>query len=315
MAAQWRSRQQNGRLGGGNGSQTVNYNFAGGTMMLPYLYRVKTACVENLLWDGGIYKPTSNDCALVGSRVAWTKNECRAGGAKFDLSGITAANATFTCDQVFTHQAGLEGEDGGVEMLGGGTLLLSAANTMNGPVTASGGTVKGMVAGSVPALVLKGGTFDGNGLDHAVTYLKGAGGVAANGAVSVSASMAPLAGAAADAPYAVVANLAFGSGCLVACPVAVEDDGQTAPYFRVTESCTGTARLDFGRTVDDPLPAGLRVKVAECAAGVAPPAVRGVNTGVEKRYFVASETAANAQTGMTDVYAVLKPVGTMMILK
>ena len=57
------------------------------------------------------------------------------------------------------------------------------------------------------------------------------------------------------------------------------------------------------------------MKVAECAAGVAPPEVRGVNTGVEKRYFVASETAANAQTGMTDVYAVLKPVGTMMILK
>jgi autotransporter-associated beta strand protein len=300
----------------GNTGQTVNYNLAGGTLTLPLIYHKSTADSENLLWDGGVYKPTSNDCALVGTHKTWTKNECRAGGAKFDLSGISDANAKFTCDQAFTHQASLEGEDGGVEMLGGGTLVLSVANTMNGPVKVSGGVVKATAVGAVPALVLgAGGAFDGNGLDHAVTYLKGSGGTAGNGSVSVADSMAPLADVATDAPYAVVANLAFGEGCLVACPVEEDEGVLSAPYFRVTQSCAGTARLDFGRGADDPLPSSFRVKVAECAAGVVPPAVRGVNTGVEKRYFVASENVANASTGMTDVYAVFKPVGTMMLFK
>ncbi len=300
----------------GNGSaHSVTYNLAGGTLAVPLIYRYASGNNENIFWNGGIYKPSSNNCAIVGTHKTWTKNECRAGGAKFDLSGITAASPTFTCDQAFTHQSGLAGADGGVEMLGGGTLVLAVANTMDGPVTASGGTVKGMVAGSVPALVLNGGSLDGNGLDHAITYLKGAGGVAANGSLSVADSMAPLSGAAADAPYAVVDNLAFGSACLVACPVAVEDGEQTAPYFRVTGSVSGTARLDFARDGENPLPTNLRVKVAECAAGVAPPTVRGVNTGLEKKYFVSSETVVNAQTGLTDVYAILKPVGTMMIFK
>ena len=89
-----------------------------------------------------------------------------------------------------------------------------------------------------------------------------------------------------------------------------------APYFRVTDACTGSLVLDFGLADDVKLPTGFRVKVAECADGIASfPAVSGINFGVARRRYFVRETEKDAVTGVTSVYAVLAPAGAVLIFR
>ena len=275
----------------------------------------ETGGYRNLIWNGGTFRPRESG-ALANN---WTANTVAEGGAAFDLSLIGATGGVYTVNAPFTH-AGTLLEDGGVALkdeTGGGTLVLAVANDMTGPVAVYGGTVRPAVAGAVPGgLVLGGGVFDCNTFDFSVPYLRGAGGAATNGIVTVRDAMAPLAEASTNGLYAVVDHLVFGNGCTVSCPVTEVEDALVAPYFRVEKSCSGYLSMDFARTEENPLPYSMRVKIAELAPGVASfPLLHAVNTGLRPSHAVAREIEYDQATGVATVYAIVKPAATLIIVR
>ena len=302
------------KFDGGQSGFSANVNMSGGTFSAPYIQRNYSGCSISFYWNGGALRPTQDGASLKMNSHAWNGNVVSTNGAAFDIPGAN----TFTANQAFTHDPVLgAAEDGGIRKRGTGTLLLSAANTCTGPCAVEAGVMRPTVAAAVPGgIVLAGGTFDCNGFSFAVPYLKGAGGEAVNGAVEVDGVMAPLDATATDEPYATVANLAFGANATVACPIAQAESGWVAPYFRVTGSCAGAVVLDFGLDDSVKLPIGLRVKVAEYTAGVASfPQVTGVNYGVSRNRSFTKVTETDSATGVTSVYAVLCPSGTIMMLR
>ena len=202
-------------------------------------------------------------------------------------------------------------------MTAGGTLVLNAANEMNGPVVVRGGKVLlGLQEAMRGGLVLAGGMFDCNNFDVNATYLKGSGGEVQNGSVFVSGMIAPLDGALKDVPYATVPMLAIGEDAVVKCLAEETDEGWSAPYFRVTDGISAAKIvLDFGVDSDVALPSDIRIKIAECGEGVAFPPVKGINYGIARGRTFVGETVANQETGMTDVYAVLRPMGTVVVFR
>ena len=71
--------------------------------------------------------------------------------------------------------------------------------------------------------------------------------------------------------------------------------------------------MDFGRDESDPLPRYYAVKVAEIPTG-SHLYVTGVNTGRIGRWEITGERR-NEADGMVEIWAVLKPVGTTLILR
>ncbi|MBQ3097251.1 MAG: hypothetical protein IJC66_03760, partial [Kiritimatiellae bacterium] len=265
-----------------------------------------------LYWDGGTFKPTADGNKLDSN---WTANVVAAGGAKFDLSAIPGG--TYTLNKPFTHDGECEGEDGGIELTAGGTLILNVANEMNGPVVVRGGVVVPTLQAAVPGgIVLAGGTFNCNNQEFQVPYLKGAGGEAVNGMITVQGMLAPLDSAPADAPYVTVESLDIAQDAVVKCPIKETEDGWIAPFFRVTSSCTGKIVLDFSLDSDVSLPSDIRVKVAEYASSVSSfPGLTGINYGIARGRTFAKETVTDSETGMTSVYAVLRPMGTVVVFR
>lgn len=265
-----------------------------------------------LYWDGGTFKPTEDGNQLDSN---WTANVVAAGGAKFDLSAIP--DGIYTLNKPFTHDSECEGEDGGIELTAGGTLILNAANEMNGPVVVRGGVVVPTLQEAVPGgIVLAGGTFNCNNQEFQVPYLKGAGGESVNGMITVLGMLAPLDTAQVDAPYATVESLDIAQDAVVKCPIKETEDGWIAPYFRVKYSFTGKLVLDFGLDSDVSLPSDIRVKVAEYAGSVSSfPALTGINYGIARGRTFAKETVTDSETGMTSVYAVLRPMGTVVVFR
>lgn len=303
------------KFDGGNAADVVNINLHGGTFTAPYITRNYGGAPIKFYFNGGAIRPTQDGASFrMNATHDWTSVIVATNGAAFDILG----GNTFTLNRSFTHESALGAEeDGGIIKRGTGTLLMSAANTCTGPCVVEAGVMKPTVAAAVPGgIVLSGGTFDCNGIDFTVPYLKGAGGVAANGTITVDGVLASLDATMTNAPYATVANLAFGANATVSCPITQTENGWVAPYFRVTGSCTGKMVLDFGLANDVKLPTGLRVKVAEYTSGVAAfPEVSGINYGIAKRRFFTKETLTDAVTGVTSVYAVLCPAGTVMTFR
>ncbi|MBP3405584.1 MAG: hypothetical protein J6N18_05730 [Kiritimatiellae bacterium] len=294
----------------------INIRFAGGMLTATELlcadFTAGGEGYRNLYWDGGTFKPTADLKELADN---WSANVIGAGGAKFDLSAIP--DGSYILNKPFSHDEECEGEDGGIELTAGGTLVLNAANEMNGPVVVRGGKVLlGLQEAMRGGLVLAGGMFDCNNFDVNATYLKGSGGEVQNGSVFVSGMIAPLDGTLKDVPYATVPMLAIGEDAVVKCLAEETDKGWSAPYFRVTDGISAAKIvLDFGVDSDVALPSDIRIKIAECGEGVVFPPVKGINYGIARGRTFVGETVANQETGMTDVYAVLRPMGTVVVFR
>ena len=71
--------------------------------------------------------------------------------------------------------------------------------------------------------------------------------------------------------------------------------------------------MDFGRDESDPLPRGYAVKVAEIPSA-SRINVTGVNTGRPGRWEITGERR-NETDGVVEIWAVLKPLGTTLILR
>ena len=308
------------KFDGGQSGYSANIRMSGGTFAAPYIQRNYSGCSINFYWNGGTLRPTQDGTSFKMNNHAWNSNVVSTNGAAFDIPGANM----FTLNQSFTHDPALGAkEDGGVFKRGDGTLVLDEANTFTGPCVVEAGVMMPMQRDAVPGgIVLAGGTFNCNGFGFEVPYLKGNGGVAVNGTVAVAGEMAPLDAAMTNAPYATVDNLAFGAQATVICPLTQTEETEgadatwIAPYFRATRSCTGLIRLDFGLDDNIKLPTGLRVKVAEYTSSVASfPAVTVVNFGISKGRFFTRETVTDVDSGVTSVYAVLCPAGTVMTLR
>lgn len=298
-------------------NQYLVYNLAGGRLNVPWLRRVSTLGTENLFWDGGVYAPTTNGCSIACQQL-WTRHECRRGGAKIDLSGVVPNNPgdpiTFSMNQALAHaeELGAE-EDGGIELLGGGTLTLDAANTMNGPVVVSGGTVKPTVAAAVNGgvVVNAGGVFDVNGLAITASYLKGAGGTVA-GPLAVAGEIAP-------ATFVTVSNLACGPVAVLKCPLAEVDNAFATTLLKVAAGGAvtkeGKLMVDFCLGEDDVLPKNFAVKIAELGAGATFPATLGVvKTGHEPKHYQLDAKLRPGE-GCTEVWAELRGPATVIYFR
>jgi autotransporter-associated beta strand protein len=119
-------------------------------------------------FDGGTYAPY---CAATANRTlaGLTAAYIGAGGLTIDLS---YAGGAYTVTQPLLHDAALSGADGGLRVVGGGTLVLAGSNTYAGPT------------------VLDGSTLDLSGRTAAVGRLEGSGGIR-NGTLAVTDVLRP----------------------------------------------------------------------------------------------------------------------------
>ena len=227
----------------------------------------------------------------------WTSIIVSTNGAAFDIPGAN----TFTLNQGFTHDSVLGStRDGGIRKRGTGTLLLSAANTFTGPCVAEAGVMRPTIATAVSGGVGASGSgvFDMNGIDLTVPELVGEGGLVTNGALTVTERVY-------TESFIKVDTVAFGAGTTFA------SNGEN--YIKVLSSAEGSIVVDFGRDESDPLPRGYAVKVAEIPSSSSL-YVTGVNTGRLGRWEITGERR-NEADGVVEIWAVLKPLGTTLILR
>ena len=283
----------------GNGHGSLNLH--GGVLETGYIKRTTPdgtyKAAADVYFNGGLFRPLASGKELAG----FTTFAVGEGGARFDLG---EAN-TLTLAQSLATTNGIA-RDGGIMVTGAtaaATLTLKAANAFNGPLTVNGGTMRPTVAAAASCAagvgVNNGGVFDANGFGFTFGFLHGEGGVYTNGTVTVTGEVAP------SNTTFTVADLVLADGATLRCAVTGnETDGWSAPFLTVAGSIAkaGNAVLDFGRTEDDPLSKGCRVKIAELADGVeAFPSLRGRGTGLKS----ASVGLSRQQRvdGVTEVWA------------
>ena len=286
------------KFDGGNGTDVVNINLHGGTFTTPYITRNYGGAPIKFYLNGGAYRPTQDDASFrMNATYDWTSVIVATNGAAFDIPGAN----TFTLNRPFAHESALGAtRDGGIRKRGTGTLLLSAANTFTGPCVAEAGVMRPTIAESVSGGVGASGSgvFDMNGFDLTVPELVGEGGLVTNGALTVTERVH-------TESFVKVDTVAFGAGTTFA------SNGEN--YIKVLSSAEGSIVVDFGRDESDPLPRGYAVKVAEIPSG-SRINVTGVNTGRPGRWEITGERR-NETDGVVEIWAVLKPLGTTLILR
>ena len=281
---------------GGAADRSFNVNMHGGTFMAQYVQRNYGSASCNWYWNGGTFRPTLDGALFKPNNSAWNSNIVSTNGAAFDIPGAN----TFTLNQAFTHDAALGAtRDGGIRKRGTGTLLLSAANTFTGPCVAEAGVMRPTIAMAVSGGVGASGSgvFDMNGFGLTVPELVGEGGLVTNGALTVTGRVYTESFVQVD--DVVLSGATFAS------------NGEN--YIKVLSSAEGSIIVDFGRDESDPLPRYYAVKVAEMPSG-SHLYVTGVNTGRPGRWEITGERR-NEADGMVEIWAVLKPVGTAIILR
>ena len=276
-------------------------NLRGGVLEAGYINRNSTAAntQAHVLFDGGTFKSLASSYTFPNKTL--TSLMVGEGGARFDLGDANA----LTLNQALNKAQDVEA-DGGIMVTGAtaaATLTLKVANAFNGPLTVNGGTMRPTVAAAASCAagveVNNGGVFDANGFGFTFGFLRGEGGVYSNGTVTVTGEVAP------SNTTFTVADLVLADGATLRCAVTGnETDGWSAPFLTVAGSIAkaGNAVLDFGRTEDDPLSKGCRVKIAELADGVeAFPSLRGRGTGLKSASVGLSRQ--QRADGVTEVWA------------
>ena len=294
-------------LGGTDGQKGV-FNLHGGTFIAPCITREGTSGDIGFHWNGGTYKPTSNDVAFV-CKKPWSYNIVSTKGAILDI----ANGNVFTLNQAFTHDEELgANEDGGVEKRGDGTLLMECANTFNGPCTVSGGVMRPSLAAAVPGGIVANGSgrFDMNGLAITVPYLKGDGGLVDNGVLTVANLIEPLSSV-------TVANLVLGNNAVFKSHHSYDEEKSAwkSNFFKVLSSVSGGFAIDLGHDPDYLIPDTFDIKVAEFARGVEEPKTVLVNVGrTNPQYVIRRDRRVNSE-GNTELWVTLGNSGLIMILK
>jgi len=148
------------------GSNTGTVHLCGGVLRAENI--VLSNGTGRVFFDGGTYAPY---CASEANRTlsGLTAAYIGAGGLTIDLS---YAGGAYTVTQPLLHDAALSGADGGLRVVGGGTLVLAGSNTYAGPT------------------VLDGSTLDLSGRTAAVGRLEGSGGIR-NGTLAVTDVLRP----------------------------------------------------------------------------------------------------------------------------
>ena len=117
------------------GSNTGTVHLCGGVLRAENI--VLSNGTGRVYFDGGTYAPY---CAATANRTlaGLTAAYIGAGGAMIDLSH---AGGTYTVAQALLPEPGLAGTDGGLRVVGGGTLILAGAHTYTGPTVLDGSTL------------------------------------------------------------------------------------------------------------------------------------------------------------------------------
>lgn len=156
-----------------NQSGTIFINFNGGVFetAAPFTHPTTTSAI--LTFNGGILRytnPTTDASPLLPASLT---TRIGVSPARFDV--VTAGRSATLADAL----APLGSNDGGLEKLGAGRLLLSGTNTFSGPVVVTGGTLSANSSSAFGAArafsVASGGTLDVGGLPAATLALSGTG--------------------------------------------------------------------------------------------------------------------------------------------
>ncbi len=262
---------------------------AGGTLIAPNMTQVDGS-VSSITWDGGTFRPGS-----AATLSGMTTNQVASGGAVVDVSLVDS----FTIDQTLTHASACEGADGGLVKTGAGTLVLKKPMAFTGPLAAMGGAV------------------DLNGAEaYELAALTGCGRVT-NGTAVVSGRVEPC-GADEEATGAgnvlTVDSLVFGEGAVWKANAREGEGGWTADELRVEGSllsASGAVTVDFGRSADDPLPAGFRARIGSFASA---PASRPRFTATGHGLSRGRSLSVRYENG-TEVWATAVASGTVLILR
>jgi hypothetical protein len=289
----------------------IKFNFAGGRLITQYIRRNNHSNGPFVLyWNGGVLHPTFDNVSLCGQTnglgtagYAYTGNIVSTNGACFEV----AAGRTFIIDQKFTHDEELgELKDGGVAMLGGGTLVLETANEFTGPVRALCGVVRSDVSGAIPngaALELSGGEIALNGFPVTVGDIYGSGGVVGGAEMVVGGRIYGTGEI--GSRLIIAANSIFDSMASFAPRYSYDEESKTynSDVLVLDASASGDLTIDLGRDEENSLPKGFRVKVAELKdAQVTAPRMRVVNYGNTRR-LVAQTTRVVRDDGVVEIYA------------
>lgn len=240
--------------------------------------------------NGGTLAPLNGQ----GTNDVWSESNYLT--ARVSTNGLVLSTArlpgakTYTICQPLVHDPDLAGVDGGVTKVGEGVLILSAANTYTGPTRVAGGSLRLLDDVSVPGeIIVSGGVLDLGGDTRSVSALTLAGNTPAeqtvNGVVRVTGRLA-LGEEAGQGATALMGDLVLADNATIAL-----DENDFICANNVTAE--GRIRLDFGRTVDDPMPKGELVPVFQ-VSGEVPSNLRftAVNAGQE----LALETVVEGDT-------------------
>ena len=243
--------QERGNVQMGNNGSESFLNLRGGTLRANNI----TAGTGNeyLLFDGGVFQPTGMVQSLANG---FTSATVSTNGAWFDIS--LAGGGVYTLQQPLARCVAELGDasDDGIVKTGSNMLVLAAVNTFAGPVTVADGVLRATVDGAVPdeLRVLDGGVFDAAGAVRSIPRVSGDG-LCSNGTVRVTAAVAPDAG-----KTLTFDGLTFATGATLRHTGNLVVDGELA-----TE---GAGVIDFGRTVEDPLPYPFSAVVATYRMGM-----------------------------------------------
>ncbi len=300
---------------GGNAS-TSRLNLHGGRVVCENIFLQNTATGTDydffaggkayVYWNGGEYWPLGSNSA---NRTlgGLTQVTISTNGAVVDTTYLPS-NAIYTVSQALEHDAALAGADGGFTKRGAGTLALSGTNTFSGWTTVEGGAlrVQNAAALSSNVNVKAGAALDMDGAAYDVVNLAGAG-EASNGTTRVTGVFTIGETNSSAGTSFTFANATFANGSTVKCDTTA--DGATHDAFLVggTLKAEGVVNLDFGRTQENPLSKGFRIKLAEFGAceGIR---VRGVNIGLPS-FTIKTLIESSA------VYVTLVPNGTALMLR
>ena len=220
-------------------SATLKLN--GGTLAAPNIIRINGAA--NVLFNGGVFRPTSDNQTLQGL----TSAKVGANGALFDLSRVSA----FTLSQVLT----TDGADGGLTKTGAGTLVVGSKQCYAGPSLVSGGTLRIPIAGglsNVTALTVSPGAA--LALDTANTQTVSLAGLTlgAPSASPVAVTLAFFADGTANSRLAVSGPVSLGEVTFTLARVGLGDEfGMNGTYTLITY--TGADPDTTGLSVSNPL--------------------------------------------------------------